>query len=331
MSATCELPEAFIQRFGAGTIYNDLNPPSLGSDDEISWALLNYICNQSRSAMAQFGAKSVRVLPVLLPKFEPRAFVYWSRDMPHDYVISLNSGTAEVLRKELIEAEVLSLLPKDSRALRSLHVDDLINFAITSVLATILHHESAHIVKFHFPFLLECKCADPNTFARFQALCEIDADKLASQLISIQLLDFAKGVADACGLPNCVDSVLNEVYVLYAVALHIWFSVFNRMPMPKASIYPHPLIRAARIAVGAADNDPSASNDLALTFSRGMYVLKGLANADEKISRSRSFEQRPFDLFDEMTLLNKKFEPLFAELDPKLVDVRRRWLLQEKG
>lgn len=188
-----------------------------------------------------------------------------------------------MLRRELINADFRSLLSPTSLSLRRLHVDDLTNLAVSLVIATILYHEVAHIVRFYLPYLTECKANEPAKLSVLTGLCEAEADKWCSYLIAPDLLAQAKGINTTLGLSLSIELVLREVLALYGVALHLWFSLFNQDIFPKSSIYPHPLIRSTRITIGAAYNIPALTAETPHAINRACAVLDGLAAVEQAV------------------------------------------------
>lgn len=320
-----QIPASFIFKYGEPIAVKSDDELAVGSDDYISWHLLNRACDASNRAFTQAGHTALRVSAAYLPDVEPRAFAYWSRTAPRDYVIACTRGTGEVLRRTLINAEFRSLLPPTSLALRKLHVDDLTALAVSLTVATILYHEVAHVFRFHLPYLTERKVAEPSALPTLTGLCEADADKWCSYLIAPELLAQAKGIHEALKSFVPIESVLREVLTLYGIALHVWFAFFNQSVFPKSSIYPHPLIRSTRITIGAADNIPLATTEKPHVMDRAISVLNGLAAAEQAMLCSTGSMQHPFDLAKELIAVNARFAEIERVLDPALREVESRW------
>lgn len=319
------LSASFTAKYGESLVINSDEELDIGSDDYISWHLLNRARDASNLAFSNAGNTALRVSSAYLPKIEPRAFTYWSATAPQDYVIACNRGTSEVIRRVLIKADFRSLLPPKSIALSRLHADDLTALAVSLTLATILYHEVAHVIRFHLPYLTERNEVEPNSLPTIRGLCEVDADKWCSYLIAPDLLAQANGIHDALMLPVPVESVLREVLTLYGVALHLWFSFFNQSIFPTSSIYPHPLIRSTRITIGAADNIPSGETTDYSSIDRSIYILDGLSAVEHFTLHPDGSEQRPFDLASELNSINLKFNEIAQLLDPALLEVKSRW------
>lgn len=320
-----QIPSSFITQYGEPIVIRSDDDIEAASDDSISWHLLNRACDASNLAFTQARHPALRVFAAYLPNLNPRAFAYWSSTTPQDYVIACTRGTCEVLRRELINADLRSLLSPTSLSLRRLHADDLTNLAVSLVMATILYHEVAHIVRFHLPYLTECKANEPAKLSVLTGLCEAEADKWCSYLIAPDLLAQAKGIHTTLGLSLSIELVLREVLALYGVALHLWFSLFNQDIFPKSSIYPHPLIRSTRITIGAADNIPALTAETPHAINRACAVLDGLAAVEQASMRSTGSKQHPFDLAEEMIAINEKYLKIEQVLDPALREVRSRW------
>jgi hypothetical protein len=320
-----QIPDSFTSKYGEPIVVKSAEDLAVGSDDYISWHLLNRACDASNLAFNQAGHTALRVSAAFLSDFEPRSFAYWSPTAPRDYVIAFTRGTCEALRRTLINAEFRSLLPPTSLSLRELHVDDLTALAVSLTVATILYHEVAHVFRFHLPYLTARRASEPTALPTLVGLCEVDADKWCSYLIAPELLAQAKGVHEALGLVVPIESVLSEVLILYGIALYLWFAFFNQTVFPKMSIYPHPLIRATRIAIGAADNIPPTTTDKAHLINRAHSVLAGLAAVEQSMLGSVSSKQHPFDLADELAAINAKFAEIERVLEPALREVESRW------
>ncbi|MBV1872417.1 MAG: hypothetical protein KUG83_07705 [Gammaproteobacteria bacterium] len=320
-----KIPDGFTAKYGESILINSGEELDIGSDDYISWHLLNRARDASNIAFAKAGHTALRVSGAYLTGIEPRAFAYWSPTVPQDYVIACTRGTTEVIRRTLVNAEFRSLLPQTSFALSRLHVEDLTALAVSLTLATILYHEVAHVTRFHLPYLTECKETDPSSLPAMRGLCEADADKLCSYLIAPDLLAQAKGIHEALKLTESVESVLREVLILYAVALHLWFTFFNQRALPKASIYPHPLIRSTRITIGAVDNMQTAAIMEPCGIDRVFFILNGLDTVERSALRTGCVAQHSFDLATELNAINTRFEKIEHTLDPALLEVRSRW------
>ena len=319
------IPVSFTSKCGEHIVVKSGDDLAVGSDDYISWHLLNRARDASNLAFTKAGHPALRVSAAYLPDVEPRSFAYWSPTAPRDYVIACARGTSEVLRRTLIDAEFRYLLPPTSLALHRLHIDDLTALAASLTIATILYHEVAHVFRFHLPYLTERKAAEPISLPTLTGLCEADADKWCSYLIAPELLAQAKGIHEALRLFVPIESVLREVLTLYGIALHVWFAFFNQNTFPKSSIYPHPLIRSTRITIGAADNIPMTPTEEPHTMDRALSVLNGLAAVEQAMMRSAGSNQHPFDLAEELVAVNAKFAEIERVLDPALREVESRW------
>jgi hypothetical protein len=320
-----QIPVSFTSKYGAPIVVKSDDDLAVGSDDYISWHLLNRAHDALNLAFTQAGHTALRVSVAYLPDVEPRAFTYWSPSAPRDYVIACTRGTSEVLRRTLINAEFQSLLPHTSLALRRLHVEDLTALAVSLIMATILYHEVAHVFRFHLPYLIERKAIEPTALPTLTGLCEADADKWCSYLIAPELSAQAKGIHEALRLFVPIEAVLREVLTLYGIALHVWFAFFNQNVFPKSSIYPHPLIRSTRITIGAADNIPSTMIEKSNAMDRAISVLNGLAAVEQAMLCSAGSKQHSFDLAEELTAINAKFAEIERVLDPELREVESRW------
>jgi len=319
-------PESFTAKYGNSAHISTDEEFEVGTDDYISWHLLNRASDATNLALKQAGHTSLRVSGVYLPSLKPRAFAYWSIKSPKDYVISCTRGTSETIRHILAEGEFHSLLPADSIALTKLHIDDISALAVSLTLATILYHEVAHVTRFHLPYLVEKEREEPESLQSARGLCEVDADKWASYLIAPDLLAQAKGIQKALMLPVPIETVLREVLTLYGIALHLWFTYNNEINFRKSSIYPHPLIRSTRITVGAADNIPTESEGMdPIAIERTISILNGLNAVEKTHLRSEGAMQHPFELSQELFSMNDKFSALESILNPELNDVRSRW------
>ncbi|CAK1712264.1 Peptidase U49-like protein [Vibrio crassostreae] len=319
-------PESFTAKYGSSVYLNTDEELEIGTDDYISWYLLNRASDATNLALKQLGHTSLRVSSAYLPSLKPRAFAYWSIKSPKDYVISCTRGTSETIRHILTEGDFNSLLPDDSIALSKMHVEDISALAVSLTLATILFHEVAHVTRFHLPYLVEKERAEPESLQNARGLCEVDADKWASYLIAPDLLAQAQGIHKALMLPVSIETVLREVLTLYGIALHLWFTFNNEITFRKSSIYPHPLIRSTRITVGAADNIPTESEKMEpIAIERTISILDGLNTVEKTRLRSEGAMQHPFELSQELYSINDKFSALESILNPELDDVRSRW------
>ena len=319
------IPISFTSKYGEHIVVKSADDLAVGSDDYISWHLLNHARDASNLAFSKAGHSALRVSTAYLPNVEPRSFAYWSSSAPRDYVIACTRGTGQLIRRALIDAEFRALLPPTSLALRRLHVDDLTALAVSLTIATVLYHEVAHVFRFHLPYLTERKAAEPTSLPALTGLCEADADKWCSYLIAPELLAQAKGIHGALKLFVPIESVLREVLTLYGIALHVWFAFFNQNAFSKSAIYPHPLIRSTRITIGAADNIPITTTEEPHAMDRALSVLNGLAAVEQAMMCPASSKQHPFDLAEELIAVNAKFAEIKRFLDPALREVESRW------
>lgn len=319
------IPASFTSNYGEHIVFKLDDDLDVYSDDYISWHLLNRASDTTNLAFIKAGHSALRVSAAYLPDVEPRSFVYWSPTTPRDYVIACTRGTIEVLRRTLIDAEFRSLMPPTSLALRKLHIDDLTALAASLTLATILYHEVAHVIRFHLPYRAERKAVEPSSLPTVTSLLEADADKWCSYLIAPVLLAHAEGIHEDLKLFVPIEAVLREILTLYGIALHVWFAFFNQNVFPKSSIYPHPLIRSTRIAIGAADNIPTRMGDETHAMDRALSVFNGLAAVEHAMSSASSSMQHPFDLAQELDAVNAKFADIQRILDPALRDAASRW------
>jgi len=319
-------PGRFLNEFGKKIITKSDDELEIGSDDYISWHLMNRARDAANISLENSGYRSLRVSCAYLDWYKPRAFIFWTPETPKDYVIACTNSTSEVIRRTLTDSEFHSLLSAESIVLSKLHPDDLTSLAVSLTLATVLYHEVAHIVRFHRPHLVELERDDPDSLVTVKGMCEADADKWASYMIAPDLLAQAKGIKNALQLPISVEAVLREVLILYGAALHLWFAFFNQSDyFSKSSIYPHPLIRSTRITIGAVDNlpDDGAINSNSLDLVH--HILNGLGLAENSSLRSASSKQHSFDLADEMNAINEKYLEIDRVLNPSLKEVSSRW------
>lgn len=319
------LPQSFLDEYGDVYDINSKEKFDISRDDQISWHLLDRAREASELGLKQAGHTQLRVSHAYLPGLEPRAFAYWSTQSPNDYVIACNRGTCEVIRHALNATEFRSLLPSSMKFLCKIHADDLEDLTVSIVLATVLYHEVAHVIRFHLPYLTEIKKNNRDSLPSARGLCEADADKWAAYLISSDLLAQAEGIHRALMLPIPIELVLREVLTLYGIGLHVWFAFFNQEDFPVSSIYPHPLIRSTRVTIGAADNIPGETASNSTVLDRAFSVLDGLAVVEQFLDRSKESNQRPFNLASEMNAINEKFASIEKTLDCQLIDIRSRW------
>jgi len=320
------LPNSFIAVHGNGVDFNRDEKLEVGSDDYISWHLLNRAVDATNLTLKQVGHTSLRVKGAYLPSLKPRAFAYWSSKSPRDYVIACNRGTSETIRHILVEGNFQSLLPANSIALSKLHIDDIYALAVSLTLASILYHEVTHVTRFHLPYLVEKKQEGVDAWKSAIKMCEVDADKWASYLIAPELLAQAKGIRSALRLAVPVEIILREVLTLYGVAMHLWFTFNNESSFPRSSIYPHPLIRSTRMTIGAADNIPTETGDMEqFAIERAINILDGLNAVENTHLRNKNANQHPFDLAKEIFSINEKLSSIENFLEPALREVRARW------
>jgi len=319
-------PESFTSSYGKSIYFSSNDKLEVGSDDYISWHLLNRASASTNLALNQAGHSLLRVSGAYLPNLKPRAFAYWSTKSPRDYVIACTRGTCEAVRYSLSEGNFQSLIPANFIALPKLHVDDLSALAVSITLATILYHEVAHVTRFHLPYLVEKKKEGLESLSNAKRLCEVDADKWASYLIAPELLAQARGINSALKLRVPEEIVLREVLTLYGIALHLWFAFDNHITLKKSSIYPHPLIRSTRITIGAADNIPTNSDVIeSLSIERSISILNGLSAVENTHLRSIAAQQHSFELSKELFDINEKYSNIELSLNPALHEIRSKW------
>lgn len=309
-----------------------MTPPSAdqiisGSDEEITFVLLERCQALVIKALSDSRYKDIRVNAICLPKFEPRVFTYWRQDDPNNYVISCNIGTAALIRRILVDANFHELLPNSCVLLRTLHPDDVLTIAISLILCTLLYHELAHVVRFHLPYKISCAGEMNRNMEEIKGMCEVDADKWCSYLIAPEISSQAAGIK--CAIANVLnmeqEHILREVLSLYGLVLHLWFSFFNKTMFRISSFYPHPLIRSTRIAVGAADNIDRKLIAPHLAIERAAFVLEGLASIEELLLSKAGIDQKPFDLADEMSAIETRFDEVSRVLDPELAEMVLKW------
>lgn len=319
-------PESFTAKYGNCRNISIDQQLELGSDDHISWCLLKLTSDATTLALNQGGHFSLRVSGAYLSAFEPRAFAYWCQETPKDYVIACTSGTSATIRQILTDADFQSLIPSDFIAVPKLRAEDVTALAVSLTLMTILYHEVAHVSRFHLPYLVEKERDDPVGLPTARGLCEADADKWASYLIAPELLAQANGIRRSLILPVSEEIVLREVLTLYGIALHLWFTFYNQMDLPISSIYPHPLIRSTRIAIGVVDNLPTDRETVeSIAIDRAASILHGLTAVELTPQRSESTQQHPFELSQELNDINDRYFDIQRTLNPALQKVRSKW------
>ena len=322
------IPTSFVEKYGDPIGANSIGKFAVNSEDYVSWNLLRIACSAATGALSRVGLRSARVSPAYLPNFEPSAFAWWNPTSPQQYVIACNQGTAELLSRELNRLDFWNLLSKESILRQRLCESELTALAVALTMGTIFYHEVAHIVRFHLPFLQERERTDLGEFNSWRNLCEVDADKWSSFLLAPEFLSQAKGIAKAFNIRETEESLIHELLVLYGVVLHVWFAFFNQKRFHISSLYPHPLIRSTRIAIGVADNIPAVSNQERI--HRASAVLKGLSVL-EKANSLIAETQHPFELGRELNAINEKYQTLARVLDPALADVKARFLAANTG
>jgi len=177
-----------------------------------------------------------------------------------------------------------------------------------------------HIIRGHFGYRLEGINISEEESAYRKKICEVDADKWSSYVLGGEILSHSKLIAQVLiGNEKSYPLIATELLEILSIALYRCFAVYNHPTVRYSSLYPHPLIRATRIAVSAGDNIERGDIDINTIFSRLNSVLNGLAYAEENIEKEFGVHQKSWDLGAELVAFESNYSSALKDLEKNLI------------
>jgi hypothetical protein len=314
------IPQKFTEKFGPPWI-----PATSDLEDEYGAAYLAYALKRQIDEIFQGGeirrkAPRLRVHCVILSSYEVRALTWRHGSEPHEYVLAMKTGMFERFSEILSQEELWRNLLPELKFLNTLDIRNVTRIAVELGAFAIAAHEIAHIMRGHFG-LQDSLLDEPQEMqVEYRKLLEVDADKWGAYLLAGQVMAMARKLMPIpIQLPYVLDMVAFELISVLAVSLYRCNSLYNQIGTKLPTLYPHPLLRAANIAIGAADNF-SKNEDPEHVRRRLLSALLGLANADEFGGRSMDLPQKAWDIGKELVKFeasyNERLKALAQELVP---------------
>ena len=283
--------------------------------------LVSGLANLARAELANSQIRSALprlvVHVVVIPKAESRMFTYWRKSSPCEYVLGIHLGTFPNVRDTLNVQDLVKEVPRPWVVLNRLRDADVLRLATYVITRAILFHEIAHIVRGHFPYLDRIKTEARTDSNAQRALCEVDADKWSSYVLAGDLWTHAKNLALQASIP--LEIAVQELLAFTASCLYRWYAHFNTSVFTAPTCYPHPLLRALRIAIGAADNIDRGETPPELALARASAALGGLSAGEIVVGRLTWPPQRDFDLGAEVIAFDVKYSSALTKLSRDLV------------
>ncbi|MCU7841847.1 MAG: hypothetical protein KZQ94_21035 [Candidatus Thiodiazotropha sp. (ex Troendleina suluensis)] len=232
----------------------------------------------------------------------------------------MSIGTFSTIGLWLREETLWERIIDKSTHLRNVNRQDFYRLAIQMAISAVAYHEVAHIVRGHNGYIYAGKLISDEIEIARRKICEVDADKWCSFLLGGDILQNAKHLSLALyNTEKIYPHVAKELFEVLSVGLYRYLAVYNHPESRPSTLYPHPLIRTMRIAIGASDNLETNQLVPSDALNRLTSVLNGLIIAEEYIEGPYGFLQRNWDLGEELMNFEKKYEKQLEELHKELI------------
>jgi hypothetical protein len=197
---------------------------------------------------------------------------------------------------------------------------DFHRLAIYMVVYALVSHELAHVIRGHIDFLDSLPRADTSRLLEGRKLCEVDADKWGSYVLAVEVGTQAAGLSESmAGSQAAMHDIALDMLTVLGAGLYRCYSLYNQLGTQYPSLYPHPLLRAANVALGAADNFSPAKGREQVR-QRLASVLTGMARAEAFAAAAADLPQKAWDIGAELVSFERKFatrlKTFGAELGP---------------
>jgi hypothetical protein len=238
---------------------------------------------------------------VICARADTKVFAWPYSLANHEYILGINYGTFANISTQLKDDSLWSTMIEKSSYVHNLPLPDLYILAAQITINALAYHEIAHIIRGHLSYYKDGKnISNQEGFSR-KELCEVDADKWSSYLLGGDVLSLSKGIASHFfGVEQLFSPVASEILEILAISLYRCFAVYNHQAVKPSTLYPHPLIRAIRVAVGAADNLETSSVEPSIALARLSSILSGLSYAEDYINDTLNLPQREWDIGKEI-------------------------------
>jgi hypothetical protein len=303
------------------------NPSDEELRDEFGVAYLAQgIAEQLKSTVAnvslQTKCPNLIVHVVVLPRPDTRCFVWRHDSKPSEHVLAIHYGTFASAIEIAQQPELADLVRRECKSLAAVHPDDFIRLAAYQLAFALAYHEVAHIYRGHIGFKNSPELHSETNHAAHVALwraamAEADADRWSSVLLAGNAISTARELRAAFLHRENEELIAHELLLVAAACLYRQFARFNVFGFPYPTIYPHPLLRATSVAIGALDNLRRTDTPSPLLLQGFRKVITGLAEAEQSTQQSDPFQQK-WDIARELQAFNERYEEPLKSIGERL-------------
>ncbi|MCU7934913.1 MAG: hypothetical protein KZQ99_08545 [Candidatus Thiodiazotropha sp. (ex Dulcina madagascariensis)] len=289
------------------------------SDEYLAISITNELQNLLLNLLKKQFPKT-KVYVVITAQADIKCQVWPFSIENHIYVLAMSIGTFSSIGAWLRDEIIWQKLISKSTYMCKINSADFYRLAAQMTISALAYHEIVHIIKGHNGYInAGIRISDHERDSR-KKICEVDADQWCSYLLGGDLLQSAKQLSHALfNTEKIHQSITIELLEVLSVGLYRTLAIFNHPDITPSSLYPHPLLRATRIAVGTADNIETSESVSYSTTKRLISVLNGLAYAEKYIKSENGITQKDWYIGQELMDFEHKYEGLLNQLQKELV------------